>query len=470
MNNKINNEKNKSKIRLLTLFLSLIILISFSEAYLSFPSSSYVKIRTADDFNTTYISQKFVNQNPDPAEPGGYVELRWRIENLGEENAENVTFEILPEYPFTLVQGEKAVQNIGNLHAGQVDDNSVILYYKLKVDENAVEGNNKIKLRYKINNGEWITTDDFLVRIQPHDAILTINDVTQTPDKFISGGKGKIIITLKNDANIILKDLSVKILTDDTPFTTINSINEKTIKLLKQGEEKSVSFQLMTDIDSESDVYKLPVEISYKDRLGNEYSKDGSVAVLVYNTPELIINLDDSNIKISGDRGKIFISISNIGTSKIKFLTTKLNPTRDYDILSSDTVYVGNLDSDDFETVEYEIYVKNTTKKLIPLNFSVTYKDEFNKEQSFNANNLNLRLFSKQEAIMLGITKTSTFQGPAGKAINIVIVLLVLAFMIFMLEDCVKNKMPIHKKIIWIILILTGIGALLYYFIARKSN
>ena len=46
-------------------------------------------------------------QDPDPVEPGKEVEVSFKIENNG-TIANDVTFEILPDYPFSLVPGESA--------------------------------------------------------------------------------------------------------------------------------------------------------------------------------------------------------------------------------------------------------------------------------------------------------------------------------------------------------------------------
>lgn len=51
---------------------------------------------SATDTLTTYITDlarikiSLISQDTDPAEPGGLVEVRWKIENLGSDNARDV--------------------------------------------------------------------------------------------------------------------------------------------------------------------------------------------------------------------------------------------------------------------------------------------------------------------------------------------------------------------------------------------
>ena len=46
------------------------------------------------------VDATFLNQNPDPVEPGEYVELRWRFENTGDEDILNISAEIEPRAHF----------------------------------------------------------------------------------------------------------------------------------------------------------------------------------------------------------------------------------------------------------------------------------------------------------------------------------------------------------------------------------
>jgi len=59
------------------------------------------------------------------------------------------------------------------------------------------------------------------------------------------------------------------------------------------------------------------------------------------------------------------------------------------------------------------------------------------------------------------------------KLIGIAIMLLITAFWIWMIVDCIQRKFKNEtEKIIWIlaVILLTWIGALVYYFVIRISN
>ena len=96
---------------------------------------------------TSQIEVTLINQEPDPAEPGNYVDARFKLDNNGSEEARNVEIEILPQYPFSLDPGREALRSAGTLQSMQRGDVGVIAKYRLRIDKNAVEGENGIKIR-----------------------------------------------------------------------------------------------------------------------------------------------------------------------------------------------------------------------------------------------------------------------------------------------------------------------------------
>ena len=82
---------------------------------------------------------------PYPATPGEYFDLWLKVENVGNEVASNASFELMLEYPFSLHPDYNAVQNYGAI--GTSENDIVVLEYKLKVDEDAVEGTYELKLK-----------------------------------------------------------------------------------------------------------------------------------------------------------------------------------------------------------------------------------------------------------------------------------------------------------------------------------
>jgi hypothetical protein len=101
----------------------------------------------------SYLKTTFINQDPYPADPGSYVNILFQIENIGTESAENTTVELMPQYPFSLDTGTSSVTNIGTIAGLQTGNNAFQVKYKLRVDDNAINGDNEIKLKVSSGDG-----------------------------------------------------------------------------------------------------------------------------------------------------------------------------------------------------------------------------------------------------------------------------------------------------------------------------
>jgi len=368
---------------------------------------------------TDYIMKvTMLNQMPDPAEPGKYVDVRFKFENNGSKVAKNVEAEILPQYPFTLDPGTSAIKSLGSINPQQKGDNGVIIKYRLRVDKDALEGQNEIKLRYKTEDNVWITLPEFKINIQPFDAILLLDKVVSNPEVIKPGEKAILDIRFKNIAEILLKKIRVKIDLSGVPLAPIGSTNEEVIEKIDKNEEATVRFNLIGEPDAQSDIYKVGVVFDYYDGLGNSYTRNNTIGLIVGSEPDLSVNIDSTTIYQPGKSGSVTIKIVNKDVNEIKFLNVKLEESENYSIVSPSEVYVGNIDSDDYETAEFDIFVKNKKEGEIVLPILLEYKDANNRPYTDEIK-LKLPLYGMSEAKQFGLVKSN------GKMGFIIIILVV---------------------------------------------
>ena len=192
-----------------------------------------------------------VNHEPSPAEAGRYVTIRFKIENQGRENAESVMLELLPRYPFSLDPGESAVKQIGSIYSKQTGAVGVIKDYRLKVDENSLEGDNKIEAQYKIGGSVWTKVEPFYINIKPHDILLSITKV-DSPKMIKPGSVEEVKISLKNMALSFIKDIKIKLNLNSVPFATFDSTNAQIVKQLDADSKPTVNFNLISKPGTQS--------------------------------------------------------------------------------------------------------------------------------------------------------------------------------------------------------------------------
>jgi hypothetical protein len=401
------------------LFVVLIILMSGFTSALVIPRGDAVKI---------YL----ISQSPDPIEPGGYLELRFKLENIGADYAKDLVFEVMPEYPFSLDKGTSAQKRLGDMYMQQVDEESYILYYKIRVDKDAIDGNNPIKVRYSVDDGSTWTRTQFDIRIQTSNLIVGVNKIIVDPEEIAPGKIASLTLVLENNADSLLRNVKVKlgvvtqttttttVTTAEIPITPVSSTNEKMVGNIGPHQLKNVTFDVIADSDAVSKIYKLPLVMSYNDVAGTNYTQTYYTSLIIGEKPDLSASIESSEIISGGKTGLVSIKLTNKGSSDIKLLNVELMQSDSYEILSSEQVYVGNIDSDDYESADFRLYVKGTRNKAVQLPIRLEYRDSNNKEVKED-NILQLRLYSSSEAKRYGLVKAGS---PITSIIFLLIVLL----------------------------------------------
>jgi hypothetical protein len=114
-----------------------------------------------------------VNQDPYPAIPGDYVKVVFQIDGLENTNCGAITFGIDEKYPIHL---DPDTQNPITINSGtfQKDfSSSVQEPYKIRLDENALNGENPIEAYYSIGSANVVK--DFNITVQDTRANFEVN-------------------------------------------------------------------------------------------------------------------------------------------------------------------------------------------------------------------------------------------------------------------------------------------------------
>lgn len=346
------------------------------------------------------LSLSALKYEPYPAEPGRYIDLWVNVFNSA-ATTNNVECALEPTFPFSLDENDSATRYVGQLLVGQ----SVVLKYKLRVDAKAVFGDNEISFKCRSKPGDW-TSIKFLITVQTSDVVVSITKVETTPFEISPGQAATVRVYIKNQASSTVRDVSLKLdLSSLTlPFAFVKSAGEQRLQYLDAGEEKALDFQILSASDAVAKLYKTTLNLSYVDQAGTSYSRTDSIGLLINAKPELTADLDSTDILRAGQNGKITIKIANKGLSDVKFLTVTLHDANGVQVLSNNDVYIGGLDSDDYQTAEYTIYTTSTASGNLILPFQLSFKDANNKQYD-EKRQVTLRLYSEEEITRLDLEK-----------------------------------------------------------------
>ena len=376
------------KKRLLVLFTIVLFLVPFTSAVtVDFDSANINKTGSIGEFPLLAISQ--LKYEPFPVEPGEKFDLWIKVKNIGSDLADDVKVTLVETKTFS-VDGLNT-RIIGGLQPSQ----EILLKYEdVRAADDAVEGVNELEFLLSPGGsyGDNVFSKNLDIEIRSVDPVLNI--YVETDPKVLSqGSPAKLNITLENNEDSIIEDIKIK-LTLPSEIVPIGTSIEKKLDRLLPNQRSSLIYEIIPLGDALSKAYNIPINLTYRDEIGNKFAIDEAIGLLVGSKIDFDVNIKETDIIKKGQKGKMTIGLSNIGPSDIKFLILEIKSSDEYEILSNTKEYMGNLESDDFETSEFSIFVKKNDPKIKAL---ITYKDNFNQEKS-EVRELILNTYSSNEA------------------------------------------------------------------------
>jgi hypothetical protein len=369
---------------------------------------------SAQVMDSPYIEAVLAYQDPDPVEPGETVELRFSIKNTGASTAKSTEFKIMPEYPFELANEEDEIKEVGDVpvyDAEEIITGEATVTYKILVDKDVMDGEYDLQIAYRteggLSRGNWIEFDTFKIKVGGKATNVVIEKIETSPEKVSPGQEVEVTLTVANNGNSIVEDMTITLNLEDTAaISPLKTSSQAVISQISARQTQDVVFDVIITPDAEIKVYEIPVTMSYSDQRNNEYEKTTYIAIPVDAEPEYVLNMEETEVYTEGQSGEITVSLSNIGVSNINYATLSILPSNDYIILSSDTVYIGNLESDDYETAQFKIYTQDYKEEL-PVLFRLIYKDNYNRNYDDEIT-LSMNMFSSWKAKKYGLVQGSS--------------------------------------------------------------
>ncbi len=162
-------------------------------------SLSFTNIALADS-DLAHLEITLLNQDPDPAEQGEYLDLRWKVIKSGNAEIDDISFTLETEYPFSFDGTDTPIKKIGSWRGNSFDDEYYILHYKIKVDESALEDTYDIKLKVNYDGGKEYYSRDFEInvgdKIEPD---FVLGTLVTSPIKLLADTEeNELKVTLEN--------------------------------------------------------------------------------------------------------------------------------------------------------------------------------------------------------------------------------------------------------------------------------
>jgi len=91
------------------------------------------------------LNLSLLNQDPYPAVPGDYVKLVFQISGLTDPDCNDITFELLEDYPLIFNPGENGIRKFNQVDYLRDFQTNLLIPYEVRVDQNALDGANPIE-------------------------------------------------------------------------------------------------------------------------------------------------------------------------------------------------------------------------------------------------------------------------------------------------------------------------------------
>ncbi|MFH1358649.1 MAG: hypothetical protein ABIH37_02050 [archaeon] len=264
----------------------------------------------------------------------------------------------------------------------------------------------------------------FLISLSSISA-LVIDSVIMDSSGIKPGESTHIEIGLRNNGDADVSDVSVFLDLKEIPFAPFDSSSEYGIDEIREGKLKYANFELVSLNNAKPQTYKIPVQISYLEDGKSEKSvKESLISLDVRSEPIIDVSVEDS-LLLKGKDNQVSIKIINKGLSDIRFLEVEVEKSTKFSLLSQKNVYVGDLDSDDFDSVDFQIFFKEDISENFNLPVILKFKDVFNKEyeESFE---VPVKVYTEKKAVELGLMQKSNITG-----IIILIIVLIIIWIIY---------------------------------------
>lgn len=250
---------------------------------------------------------------------------------------------------------------------------------------------------------------------------LIIDGVSMSPTEIAPGESAVIKIELENNGEEDIENVGVSLNLEGIPFAPFNSASDYNIEEIDEGDEEEARFEIIALNDAKSGIYKIPIEITYIEN-DVEIVKDSLIGITVNSEPVISVIAEDG-LLLKGTEKEILVEVTNKGLSDAKFLEIEIMDSMYFKILSSKTSYIGDVDSNDFDSAKFKIYFNDNAPDKTSFPVIVHYKDGINNGYTENFN-IYLEVYSRDKAIELGLIKESR----TSLYVGIIVVLIIIYF------------------------------------------
>jgi len=316
---------------------------------------SSIAFAGVDDMSSLSVS--LVNQDPDPAEAGGIIEIRLAVTNAGGGSANNLFMELVPNYPFEVVS-ESVVQEVGTINGyqGIYDNDAKIIKYKLKVDNSAPADQYELEVKLYSDDSSYLIKSNVFIDIEnkKNAEIVYIDKMVIVP-----GQQETLSFTVNNVGSSPLNDLTFSWLNEDKYILPVGSDNSKFTKTIGIGESETFEYTVIADTNIDAGLYELKLTLNYYDSLTQSTKTINTIAgIYVGGETDFDIALSETS------DSETSFTIANIGSNSASSVSVVIPEQDGWEVSGSRSMIIGNLNTGDYTVASFSLQSVTSTPTI----------------------------------------------------------------------------------------------------------
>lgn len=263
---------------------------------------------------------------------------------------------------------------------------------------------------------------------------LTIKNVVSDPEEIQPGESARISIVLENNFNKDVENVNVILdfSSSEIPIAPFQGSSEDSVESIGNNEEETVNFKIIALPEALSGIYKIPVKIEYNfDGENNTIEKETTISVIVNSPPKIKISVEGGLVK--GMENMIILRVVNDGLSEARFASVQIQQPLTGVVNSPLYEYLGDIDSDDFDSIEIKIFADEDSSSRISLPITINYKDSTNRDFTKNET-LILNVYTKEEAARLGLIQKPNY------TLYVIAGILIFVYVVYLVRKRIRKK------------------------------
>ncbi|MCE8426632.1 MAG: hypothetical protein J5U17_12750 [Candidatus Methanoperedens sp.] len=274
------------------------------------------------------IQANFMSQDPDPADAGNDLDLRWQIYNSLSTTTENLRFHLDAEYPFLFEAGDSPDKDLGPSVGTNDRQVFYVLHYRLRVADNAIKGTYNVTLNWDTGNG-W-TKKEFPIYVDPKKADFVVGALVTSPEKLIADTKeAKLSVDISNIGKGNAENVKVKLFLPEGFNSSYSYSDEDSLGIIPKDGSKTATFYADVDENINEGNYMAKLNITYKDE--NDESATYRTKILelsipIKPAPHLIVeSVTTTPINLTaGSTSEFHIIVKNTGNKKAESVSMRV--------------------------------------------------------------------------------------------------------------------------------------------------